>query len=210
MKHRAEIPSLETIRITAIFAGLSVGVQIHTAETGFACLARLLDRTPHPSLDKVRECIWSLGYQQIHERTYAESARWAPACRQALQSGMRDRELRRELYLHSELPGGISIAKLSFVLALLGQNLVCLDSRILDRMFGVGANKEYARAWSHVSELSLTRYEQVEDAFLRGNPFFRPGDVLGAARAQWLSWEVSGKPVRAESHAVWLNVVRGA
>ncbi len=206
--HREHTPSIETIRLTTIFAGLTVGVGIAQAEQGFQCLVDLFAHG-EPPIGKVRGCIWSLGYHQIRERLYSEVPRWAPLVRDALARGLRDRELREHLFLHTETPAGISLAKLSFVLALLGQNLVCLDVRILDRMFGPHMASRYGGTWDTPTQLSLARYERVEDAFLRFNPFYRPSDPIGRARAQWLSWESAGKPARVETHAVWLNVVRG-
>jgi hypothetical protein len=206
--HRDHTPSVETIRLTTIFAGLTVGVGIAQAEHGFQCLVDLFAHG-EPPIGKVRGCIWSLGYHQIRERLYSEVPRWAPLVRDALARGLRDRELREHLFLHTETPAGISLAKLSFVLALLGQNLVCLDVRILDRMFGKERARAYTGTWDTPTGLSLQRYERVEDAFLRFNPFYRPSDPIGRARAQWLSWESAGKPARVETHAVWLNVVRG-
>ena len=64
---------------------------------------------------------------------------------------------------------------------------------------------EQRAAISHVTELGLKRYEQVENSFLARNPFYDPSDPIGRARAQWMSWEsVGGK---AATHSVWLNVV---
>jgi hypothetical protein len=210
LKHRAEVPSVETIRLTTIFAGLTVGVGIAQAEHGFQCLVDLFKHAhgSEPPIGKVRDCIWSLGYHQIRERLYSEVPGWAPVVQEALKRGLRDRELRAYLFLHTETPAGISLAKLSFTLALLGQNLVCLDVRILDRMFGAHMASKYSGTWDTATQLSLARYERVEDAFLRFNSFYRPDDPIGRARAQWLSWESAGRPARVETHAVWLNVMR--
>jgi hypothetical protein len=63
----------------------------------------------------------------------------------------------------------------------------------------------WGKSGSRVSDLSLRRYEKVEESFLSGNPFYRAGDPVGRARAQWMSWEsVGGK---AATHSVWLKVV---
>jgi hypothetical protein len=99
--------------------------------------------------------------------------------------------------------GGLSIA---FILALLGQDCICLDARILSRIYG-DEGKAMSSAFSRPpTEGVLNRYEAVEDAFLEGNPFYRRSDPIGRARAQWMSWEsVGGKPA---THSTWLNVVR--
>jgi hypothetical protein len=160
-------------------------------------------------LDEVRGCIWPLGYHKSREQLYTQAPKWAPLVQQAFRQGLKDRDLRRHLFLHTETPYGISLAKLSFVLALLGQDLVCLDVRILDRMFGAGRGKDYSKTWDVPGrELSIERYERVEDAFLRGNPFYDPRDPVGRARAQWQSWESQGRPARPEAHHAWLDVVQ--
>jgi hypothetical protein len=211
LRHRAEVPTLSTIVLTTVFAGLTVGTLIAVAERGFACITDLFEKARElPALDEVRGCIWPLGYHHAREELYKSAPAWAPLVQAAIRDGLRDRDLRRHLFLQTETPHGISLAKLSFVLALLGHDLVCLDVRILDRMFGAGKASEYSQTWGRVSELSLARYERVEDAFLRGNPFYNASDPIGKARAQWISWESAGRPARAEAHHSWLNVVRGA
>jgi hypothetical protein len=207
LKHRAEVPSVETVRLSTVFAGSTIRTGIETAERAFACIVELFVARGRkfPSIGEIDGCIRRLGLYESRRRMYEESAAWAPAVVDAIAKGARDRALRKELYLGTELPTGISLAKLSFILALLGQDTVCLDARILDRMFGAGWEKR-SKGWAAKSELALKRYEQTEDAFLRGNPFYRPGDPIGRARAQWQSWEsVGGAPA---THSVWLRVIQ--
>jgi hypothetical protein len=210
LRHRSEVPTLSTIVLTTVFAGLTVGTLIAVAERGFACITDLFKKARElPALDEVRGCIWPLGYHRYREQLYLGAPKWAPLVQQAIREGLKDAELRRHLFLRTETPYGISLAKLSFVLALLGHNVVCLDVRILDRMFGKGKAYEYSKTWGAPgSELSLKRYEQVEEAFLRGNPFYDSKDPVGKARAQWISWESQGRPARAEAHHSWLDVVQ--
>jgi hypothetical protein len=110
----------------------------------------------------------------------------------------------------TDLPVGLGVTKMSFTLALLGQDCVCLDARLLVRMFGsrdkaTDVESGWGKSGSHVSELSLTRYEKVEDAFLKGNPMYDAKDPIGRARCQWMSWESVGG--QAAKHSVWLSVV---
>src|ERR1700675_832469 len=97
---------------------------------------------------------------------------------------------------------------MSFTLALLRHDCICLDTRLMTKMVGVDADTT-ERGWGkdgdHVSELSLKRYEAVEDAFLEGNRYYTPGDPLGRARAQGASWESVG--AQGATHRAWLNVV---
>jgi hypothetical protein len=205
-RHRRELPSLETIRLSTIFAGSTIMVSIEKAEESFACIADLFVKRGQrfAPLSQILDCIHGLGLHRIRSGLYRESEAWAASVQAAIATGKRDRELRKYLFLESRLPIGISLAKLSFTLALLGHDCVCLDARILGRMFG---KKQDAvlQSWKGRTELALKRYERTEDAFLKGNRLYNPKDPIGRARAQWMSWEsVGGKPAK---HSVWLDVV---
>jgi hypothetical protein len=208
MKHREQTPSVETIILSTVFAGLTVHTQIATAEKSFKCVTNRLRGGRMPTLADIDDCLVPLGLIKSRRAMYESAGTWAPLVQEAMKSGLRDRALRRHLYLTTETPHDIALAKLSFVLALLGQDVCCLDARILNRMY----EREEANRLAHEfgrppSERMLARYEATEDAFLDHNAFFRPSDPLGRARAQWNSWEaVGGKPA---NHAVWLGVVSG-
>lgn len=218
--HRREVPSVETIRLSTVFAGMTIGVSIKQAEKAFGCIADIFvgrGRRFAP-LGTILDCIYSLGYHRIRKALYEESAGWAPIVQDAIRNGLRDRELRRYLLLQTDVPTGLSIAKTSFTLMLLGHDVVCLDVRILQCMFGKRAD-EMAGKWKVPTDRSIKLYERVEDAFLKGNRFYNPRNPLGKARAQWMSWESvgSGKPrrtwcrhptVETERHQVWLDVVQ--
>lgn len=203
LMHRRELPTIETIRLSAVFAGSSIMTSIEQAEKSFGCIAHLYKREGEfPSVEDARDCLYSAGLFKMRASMYREVEAWSPKVQAAMARGLRDRELRRHLILETELPTGLSLAKVSFVLALLGQDCVCLDARILNRM-GI---EEQAKRWSHVSKLSLARYEAAEDSFLSGNVFYRRDDPIGRARAQWMSWEsVGGAPAK---HSVWLDVMK--
>jgi hypothetical protein len=211
-KHRAELPSPATIQLSTVFAGLSIMVGIDQAEQAFACVAKMYERLGRgrmPTIDEVRDCIVPLGIIKQRTLLYESAGAWAPVVREAMERGLRDRPLRRFLYLETETPNGIGLAKLSFVLALCGQDTVCLDSRLLHRMFGKTEGAKMSSSFNaQRSQATLARYESVEDAFLEGNPFYNASDPIGRARAQWISWEQSGDPPKPASHSVWLNVVR--
>jgi hypothetical protein len=201
---RNQVPQLDAIRHSAVFAGMTVRTGIETAERAYECIVELYEQTGgFPAVEEIRSCIHQLGFPTMREPMYRQIQAWSVVCQNAIRRGLRDRDLRRYLFLQTAMPKGLSLAKLSFTLALLGHNLVCLDARIIGRM-------KIKEDWSHGrnTELNLARYERAEDAFLKGNPNYDPADPLGAARAQWLSWEIS--PVRGSakptSHSVWLNV----
>lgn len=210
LRHRAETPSVETIRLSAVFAGSSIMVGIEQAEKSFACIVALFEDAGRTfaSLEDIKVCIYSLGLHELRQAMYSDTAAWAPVVREAMASGMRDAALRKHLYMRDDVPAGLSLAKISFTLALLGQDTICLDARLMNRMFGEDATRIEKQWGRPQSALALARYEAVEDAFLKGNPYYRPNDPIGRARAQWTSWEsVGGAPA---SHSVWLNVVSAA
>jgi hypothetical protein len=212
IKHREKLPSLATIQISTVFAGMTIRVRFSEAEKGWRCVANLyeqVDRHRLPDLDDIDRCLVPLGLIVKRREMYSSSQEWAKLVRMAMERGLKDRELRRYLYLETELPQLIKLAKLSFTLELLGQNVACLDARILKRMYGAAEGDRLAGVFSgEVSTNVLTRYEAVEDAFVANNPFFRKDDPIGVARCQWQSWESATDQPRAESHETWLHVVR--
>ena len=162
-----------------------------------------------PPVEAIRDCF--RGLQNSKSKMFSQVAAYAPVVRAAMESGLKDRALRRHLLRETDLPVGLGVSKMSFTLALLGQDTVCLDARILTRIFGsrdkaTKVEEGWGKSGQRVSELALARYEAVEDSFLNGNPFYRASHPLGRARAQWMSWEsVGGAPA---SHQVWLRTVR--
>jgi len=208
LRHRTQVPSLETIILSTVFAGLTVHTQIATAEKSFRCVADRIRGGKLPTLSDIDDCLVPLGLIKSRRAMYESAGAWAPLVRQAIESGLKDRELRRHLYLTTETPHDIALAKLSFVLALLGHDCVCLDARILNRMFDRDEANKLAHEFGRPpTERMLERYEAVEDAFLENNAFYRPNDPIGRARAQWESWQaVGGAPAR---HDAWLHVVSG-
>ena len=209
LKHRSEVPSIETIQLSTVFAGSTVHTGIATAEKAFKCIVTMYERQGRrlPALADIDACLTPLGLIVGRRKMYESVAAWAPSVHEAMASGLRDRELRRHLYFKTELPEHIALAKLSFTLALLGQDCCCLDARLLNRMFGQDEGNHLAHEFGRPPrEAVIARYEAVEDAFLDNNPFYRKDDPVGRARAQWMSWEsVGGQPA---THSVWLNVVR--
>lgn len=211
-RHRSEIPSLDTVRLSGIFAVSTVRTSIDQAERSFDCFADLYARRGSkdlPDLEAIKRCF--RGLQNDKTEYFVEVAEYAPTILEAMSRGLRDRELRKVLATETRLPKGLGLAKLSFTLALLGQDTICLDSRLMERMFGALEKRLKVEAgWrkndaGRITEIGLKRYEKVEDAFLSGNPLYDPSDPIGRARAQWQSWEsVGGEPA---THSVWLRVV---
>jgi len=210
LAHRAEVPSVDVVRLSSLFAVSTVRTPIDKAEASFLCFTKLYDarqRRELPTVDEIKQCF--RGLQNTKSRMFSEVAAYAPVIHDAIGRGLKDRDLRRYLVRETPLPTGLGVAKMSFTLALLGHDCICLDTRLMVRMFGDKALKieaGWGKDGDHVSELSLSRYEAVEDAFLEGNPFYNPKDPIGKARAQWSAWEgVGGK---AASHWVWLHAIQ--
>jgi len=210
LRHRHAIPTVDTIRLSGLFAVSTVRTSIEQAEKSFNCFVELYEARGRelPAIADIRACFH--GLQNSKSRMFYEVAEYAPVIRDAIAQGLHDRELRRYLVRQTTLPAGLGVTKMSFTLALLGHDCVCLDARLLGRMFGsrekaTEVENGWGKTGKHVSELSLRRYEKVEDAFLAKNPFYDHEDPIGRARAQWMSWESVGRT--AATHSVWLNVV---
>lgn len=208
---RENPPSVDSVRVSALFAVSTVRTSIEEAEESFLCFADLYAQHERqmPSTREIRACFRGL-YDQKSEM-FARVGEYAPVIQRAIQSGMKDLELRRFLALETDLPAGLGLAKLSFTLALLGHDLICLDGRLLGTMFPDPDRREqiersYGKKQGALSELALQRYEGLESAFLRGNKHYNARDPLGRARAQWLAWEAVGGA--GASHSVWLDVVK--
>jgi hypothetical protein len=211
-RHRREVPALDSIRLSGVFAVSTVRTSIDQAERSFDCFVELYEKRgskDFPDVEAIKRCF--RGLQNAKSQMFREVSGYAETIRQAMSEGLRDRALRRRLATETRLPRGLGLAKLSFTLALLGQDTVCLDARLMVRMFGSRDKAtKVEEGWGktekgQISELGLRRYEKVEDAFLSGNPLYDPSDPIGRARAQWQSWEsVGGEPA---THSVWLRVV---
>jgi hypothetical protein len=122
---------------------------------------------------------------------------------EAINSGLRDDALRRFLAMVVPMPLGLGLAKLSFTLALIGNNLGCLDARILEYAFTSKTRKKFEGAVSksgrNYGARAYDTYRSAELRILKDSPFFDPDDPVGLARAQWMLWESLG-PETAREH----------
>lgn len=212
-RHRMRPPTIDAIRVSGLFAVSTVRTRIELAETQFDCFGQLYRAQGRqmPDLRKLRDCF--VGLQNSKTAVFAAVAAYAPTIHAAIRDGLRDRALRRHLALSAPPPDGLGLAKLSFTLALLGQDTICLDARLLGRMFPratdrVHFEKQISKREGRITEKALATYEAAEDAFLEGNRFYDPKDPIGRARAQWMSWEGVGQ--KGATHRVWLNLLPSA
>jgi hypothetical protein len=215
-KLRAEIPHELAIRYSALFAVSTIRMTIERAEQSFDCFVKLADaekKRAFPTIASIRNCFD--GLRNVKARQFKGIAEYAPIMRAEMEkTGLKDRALRKHLAQNTDLPIGLGLAKLSFTLLLLGHDCMCMDTRILVRMFGTWEEAERVQSgWGktpkgRISDLSLARYEAVEDSFLTGNRFYDPKDPIGRAAAQWLAWEPLAEPPVPAPHTVWLKVAK--
>jgi len=233
LRQRASVPTLDTIRMAIIFAGLTVHAGTEEAEETFTMLLQRYESMhgAMPPVEMIQDIL------QRHLPTarglmYETAMPWSVATQEALKRGLRDRELRRYLWIDLPLEDqveSVGLAKMSFALMLLGQNVCCADTWILGAMFAekpfdtsdpqaaairrraaaedISGQWKWAKAAS-TRELGLRRYEQIEDALVSGNPWHDrdPGNPLSRAQTQWVSWEWAlGVPA---SHRPWLEITK--
>lgn len=138
------------------------------------------------------------GMQNTKPAQFASFADFVPQIRSRMRAGLRDDELRRALCVDIPAPLGMSVAKLSFTLALLGNNCGCLDARVLQWAYG----DEREEVQSHlstktragtVSPARYADYVRIERNILTRTPYYDPEDPVGLARAQWMLWEQMGE-----------------
>jgi hypothetical protein len=231
LQQRREVPTVETIRMCTIFAGLTVHAGTDEAEETFSMLVRRYE-SMHGAMPPV-EMIQDILARHLpigRTRMYESAMGWSVLVHEAMKRGLRDRELRRYLWVdvpENETIENVGLAKMSFALMLMGQNVCCLDTWMLGAAFAQKpfdpqapyeaairrreAGDRISKQWGWKPaksgrELGLKRYEQVEDAIIKDNPFFDAKSPLSYAQCQWTSWEWAlGEPA---AHRPWLEVVK--
>lgn len=200
LRWRKKPASPKIVLAAGVFALASVRV-------GIDVTLRMLEfLTPHlvagvlPSRKAlVAMCVQTgAGLQESRPDWFLSFADFVPQIEGRMRAGMRDDELRRELCVNTRLPLGMSVAKLSFTLALLGNNCGCLDARVLQWAYGderedvQGRLSEKTRA-GKVSPSRYDDYVRIERNILTRTPYYDPEDPVGLARAQWMLWEQMGE-----------------
>lgn len=184
-----------------VFSLSSIQTPITSALRLFAML------TPHviddqlPAAATLRRIVQRsrAGFHNSRTRWYESFASWRHRVVRAIDDGLQDDPLRREL-TRRDLPEGLGLAKLSFTLALVGQNLGCLDARILTWAFGAKRSKTFTGKMSKTrsggySPAVYNAYRRAErDILMRDSPFYDPDDPVALARSQWMLWESLGPP----------------
>lgn len=123
-----------------------------------------------------------------------------------------DDPLRRHLAMEVGLPEGLGLAKLSFTLALLGNDLGCLDARIVEWAFTRQTADRFLkrvsrkRADGTYTEATYQVYRRAELSILCESAdslvdVRDPDDPVELARSQWLLWEALGpEGARVQTH----------
>lgn len=191
-----------------IFALSSIRTNIMTTLKLFSMLTPhvLLDELPH--IDELVQIVDESGAGFRSTKTgrpawFAGFYGYRHDIVEAINNGLRDDALRKLLATVVDMPLGLGLAKLSFTLALLGNNLGCLDGRIIGYAFTSATRKRFEKALTkkgdRYSEKAYDTYRSAELRILRNNPFYDPDDPVGLARAQWMLWESLG-PESARRH----------
>jgi hypothetical protein len=199
---RDTAPTEQVVLSAGVFALASVQTGINATLRLQALLVPYLVDGVLPNRAKLRAICETaaVGLQNSRPDWFLSFYDYVPQIVARMQEGMRDDELRRDLCLNTVLPLGLSIAKLSFVLALVGNNAGCLDARILSWAYGSAKEGKQASDYmstktkaGSVSEERYARYTAAEREILTRTPYFDPEDPVGLARSQWMLWEQLGE-----------------
>lgn len=189
---------------------LAAGVfALSTIRTSIASALRLFDMlTPHvieddlPAIDELGQIVRRSGAGLVstergRPRWYAEYEVY----RGAVFFAMRERQddtLRRHLSVATPMPLGLGLAKLSFLLSIVGQDLGCLDARILNWALAAKSAQRFQKRIGKRPDgrIAAGDYDTYRDMELRllqdESPFYDPDDPVGLARSQWMLWESLG------------------
>lgn len=219
-KWREELaPDWRTISMIGVFAVATIQVpieQAHEAYSEYAPMLReMISRDAPPqrrelaSLPGLRET----GLIDTRLRTFASVIEWAPWLERRLRSSDDYSRAFRDRVAKSNVPDGVGLAKLSFLVSLLGRDAACLDARLVkyyypDREEALKLIKAWGRklADGTFSDTVLARYKSEENRVKRTR-FYEPTHPMPLARAQWMLWESLGRPPGPEDHRVLWNAL---
>lgn len=203
-----------------VFALSSIQTPIVTALRLFSMLTPYVVDDQLPSVTRLRDIVRDAGAgldspTTGRPRWYVEYDGYRAALAAAIDMGLRDDALRRAMSVETALPRGLGLAKLSFTLALVGNNLGCLDARILNWAFTKASADRFNRVAGRkrndgtMSPKSYDAYRRAELRILeRDSPFFDAHDPVGLARSQWMLWESLGPETdRTHTHEELFQVV---
>lgn len=191
-----------------VFALSSIRTNIVTTLKLFALLTPYVLLDELPAMDELVAIVRRSGAGFESRKTgrpawYVDYDSYRYGIVEAISHGMRDDALRRLLATMVDVPRGLGLAKLSFTLALLGNNVGCLDGRILSHAFTPATRRRFEKsiekAGGRFSDRAYDSYRSAELRILRDSPFYDADDPVALARAQWILWESLG-PEKARKH----------
>lgn len=229
-------PDWRTVAMVAMFARNSVQRTIREAEKLYSRFGPIVRDALRigwtPTESELREVVADRSRRAGHAlddvRTYMEILDWSPFVAERLRGSTDYTRRFRDKIATEWMPIGISTAKVSFTLSLLGRDAACLDARLVGHMFGVYRHRDAGREaaireaereaaavmgkWNARSAASGARgitaaaiqtYRFYEDK-LRRTPHYDPKWPMPLARAQWMLWERLGeRPEGAEHGSLW-------
>jgi hypothetical protein len=210
---REHNPGPQPLLAAGVFSLSSIQTPIVTALKLFSMLTPHVLEDELPNVQALQRIVKRAGAGLDSTRTgrprwYVEYERYRHALALGMEIGLRDDDLRYAASVDTSMPLGLGLAKLSFTLALVGNDLGCLDARIIKWAFSPSQAERFNSAANRkkkdgsVSERSYRAYRSAELRILAGNsPFYDPSDPVALARSQWMLWESLGPEAdRTHSH----------
>lgn len=132
----------QPVLAAGIFSLASIQTPIAQTLKLMAMLAPYVAEGRLPARNRLREmCVAAgVGFQDRRPAHFEEFAKYAHVISNTINEGKRDWRLRKILCKDVGLPTGLGLAKVSFTLALMGNNLGCLDARIVNWAYGEEAD----------------------------------------------------------------------
>lgn len=201
----------QPILAAGIFSLASIQTSISRALVLFDMLSSYVVMDMLPSREQMQRIVRSSGAGFDNPKTgrpawFAEFFDYRLTIADAINAGARDNALRKQLATGTALPLGLGLAKLSFCLALVGNNLGCLDARIISWAFSPTAGEQFVKRTSrktskgNVTDMTYQVYRRAELNTLKETPFYEPDNPVALARSQWQLWESLG-PAEAREHS---------
>lgn len=208
---RAHPVGVQPLLAAGVFSLSSIQTPIASALRLFAALMPFVIDNHLPVVEVLTQIVRDSGAgldspQTGRPRWYLEYEAYRHAVVRHIATGIRDDDLRAELALGEAMPLGLGLSKLSFTLALVGNNVGCLDARIIKWAFSPQAAEAFIRRIARkrpdgrYSEGVYAQYRAAEHRILTSTPFYDERDPVALARSQWLLWESLGPVAQAHTH----------
>ena len=203
-----------------VFSLSSIQTPIVTALKLFRMLTPYVVDDDLPDVRELRRIVRAAGAGLDSTKTgrprwYVEYDLYRMSLLAAMDLGLRDDVLRRAVSVETPMPRGLGLAKLSFTLALVGQNLGCLDARIINWAFSKANAERFTKVAGRkrkdgtISPSSYAAYRSAELRILqKDSPFYDADNPVALARSQWMLWESLGPEAdRTHTHAELFEAV---